>query len=65
MKYSFEKAKKKAEQKKRSHWYIFEKSGWKCLFFLAPLIPFAKLSERIKTKNIIIWSGVRKKPKRS
>ena len=51
MKDSFRRAKKKAERKKCSPWYIFEKGGWKCLFFLVLLIPFAKLSERIKTKK--------------
>lgn len=63
MRYNFKKAKKKAERKKRSPWYIFKKGEWECFFLLIPLIPFAKLSKKIKTKkyNNLSWSDEKAK----
>lgn len=57
MKYNFKKAKRQAEKKHRP-WYIFKAGKWECFFFLVPLIPFAELSEQIKTRryNNLTWS---------
>lgn len=63
MKYNFKKAKKQAERKKRSPWYIFKRGKYEYFLFLIPLISFAELSERIKAKkyNNLVWSDEKAK----